>query len=166
MIRKLSIVSALAGAMLASWMAPDTAQARMKVRSAFGCHASGGNAIDSSFAVANDSTTSDLVLRCDVENSTEFLRGEFDSFVVHGRDGTTTGKLAAQACRSTAAVIGGACSPSVATVIADVKDEALSVDTGVWGGFLDGLDYGFIALRVPPKQGSSRSSINGFTYQD
>jgi hypothetical protein len=162
MFRKLTILSVMTG-FCAFLALSGTADARWVQSSVYNCHATGGKAVDSMYAIANDSTTSDLVLRCDIWDTSLLVKHGLDYFHVHGRDGTTTGRLASQVCRSSKLVPGGACSASSYSSTADVKNEELSLNMSVWD-YNHRYDYGYVAIRIPPKQGSSRSSINGIKY--
>jgi hypothetical protein len=163
MIRKLTLTIALVG-IATCFGTANEAQARDILTSVYGCHASGGYKVDSNFAVANTSTRFKMVLRCDIHDDTYYNRKHlWKEILVHGRDGTTTGRIAAQTCRSSYAVPGGACSANSYSSTADVKNVALSLAKTVWD-YSHRYDYGYVAISVPPIQGTSRSSINGIKF--
>ena len=162
MIRKLTLTIALVG--IATWFSLDNvAQANDMRSTVYNCHATGGAKVDSNFAIANNSTTSRIVLRCDVFDGFYDNKLYWNELLVHGRDGTTTGRIAAQVCRSSYSVPGGACSYNTYSSTANVKNIALSLSMTVWD-YAHRFDYGYLAISIPPKQRSSRSSINGYSF--
>ncbi len=163
MKRAMILTSALAGALGATvWLGHGAGADTYEHSTAYDCHAT-GSAVDHSYGVANGSWSSDLVLRCNAPWTEGRFPGHVDELVVYGRDGSTVRAVGAQACSRERLVSGGTCGPVASSSSANVENITLNIDNGVWGGY-NVWDFQYTAIRLPPIQGSSRSSVNGIRY--
>lgn|GEM_PF-6865323 len=85
--------------------------------------------------------------------------------MLYDRDGSTTRKVSGQTCASYGWSAGGTCGPTAGGSNADLKNETLTIPTDwrVWNA--SNFMFAYVAIRVPPKQGTSRSLINGLRYE-
>lgn len=144
-------------------VAPVEADAKWTRSTVYDCKTFNGTPIDQSWALMNDSTTSSMQVLCNMPESDYYLKGDIDHLNLHARDGTTTGRVETMACASAWWTIGGWCGPKAVSGVGDVTDVTLKPDLGQW---VSNSNFGYLWIQLPPRQGTSRSSINGFYTAD
>ena len=129
------------------------------------CTTIGGSAMDTNYAIHNNSSTQEMVVLCAVSDTDRFQKENITTLNLHGYDDHTGAGATAMACRSLWYAVGGSCGASTSTSSAFLGNFTLSPSLSQWTAATR-ADFGYIYLRLPAKQGSAwRSSFRGFyTY--
>ncbi|MCX4240947.1 hypothetical protein [Paraliomyxa miuraensis] len=144
-------------------MNPMEVDAKWTRSTAFDCKTFNGSPKDMSWALMNDSPTSSMQVLCNLPESDYYPKGNITLLNLHARDGTTAGRVEAMACASAWWEIGGWCGPKAVSEVGNVTDVTLQPNLGQW---LNDGNFGYLWIELPPRQGSSRSSINGYFTVD
>ena len=141
----------------AAWQARIHASACMPL-------AGGGAPIDNVFGIQNDSATSALRLLCPAHDQTGQTKSS-SALAVTVYDDTTVGSVVAFACGSLAFARGGSCGPTAVTgtTASSLGVALLGVSTtSVWTDEGLGVNYGYVVVDLPARQGGFRSSLQGY----
>ena len=157
-------VLALALTLFAS-LAMDVEAQRWTKTHAFDCTTLGGTPLDTGYALHNDSPTQDMIALCAIADTNFFPKGSIITLDVHGFDGNTSQSAAAQACRSTLGTTGGGCGPMATTSVTGTGDYMLKPSLQQWT-IATINDVGYVWVRIPYKQGSSRSHFRGYVHSE
>jgi hypothetical protein len=131
---------------------------------AFDCKTLGGSPRDTSWALYNDSTTSEMVALCAISDTDRFHKQNITTLNIHGWDGHDYLSTAAMACRSLWHTTGGGCSPMVFSSYGR-QHFTLSPNTNQWTSST-AADFGYVWVRIPRKHSNGGiSSLRGiYTY--
>jgi hypothetical protein len=162
--RKLYIISLCLAAGAAT--TTGVAVAKWTRTTPWACHVTSGTPLDTSWALQNDSTVSELVALCPIVDSDYLLKENVVTANIHVRDGHSGASARALLCESNYATAGGACSAQVSSGDAFVGNTTLSPSTGaVWSTATQAY-FGYIFVGIPAKSGVSRSNIRGYFTAD
>ena len=130
------------------------------------CHVLQGTALDTNWALQNDSSVNELVALCPIAD-TDYLRKEDVTTVnVHVRDGNGNASARALLCEGNYTTAGGACSAAASSGNGFVGNVTLSPSTGnVWTAATRPY-FGYLYLAIPRKSGASRSNFRGYYTTD
>ncbi len=160
MLKPLALFLAVTSLLVLAFM-PARADAKWTRSHVYNCRSFGGAPIDHAWALKNDSTSSSMFVLCDITDDDRFLKEQITTLNIHGRDGSTVDSPSAMVCRSTWWTVGGACGPQTSSPTGDVTNITLKPSLSQWTASTR-ADFGYIWMRLPARQGSSQSSLNGF----
>lgn len=138
---------------------PITVNAKWTRTHASDCTTLGGQPIDTSYAIYNNSTTQEMVLLCAVHDDDRFLKQNVTTLNIHGWDGHDTIRAGAMACRSLWYTTGGGCSSMVQSAVGR-QHFTLSPSLNQWTSSTT-ADFGYVWVRIPRKLGGI-SSLRGY----
>ena len=128
---------------------------------AFDCTTLGGSPRDTSYALYNNSTTSEMVALCAVSDTDRFLKQNITTLNIHGWDGHDSLRVEAMACRSRWSTTGGGCSPIVRSATGR-QHFTLKPSLSQWTSSTY-ADFGYIWVRIPRKHSNGGiSSLRGY----
>jgi hypothetical protein len=130
------------------------------------CHVLQGTALDTNWALQNDSTTRELVALCPIQDTDYLLKENLDTVNVHVRDGNGSASARALLCEGNYTVAGGACSAASSSGNGFVGNTTLSPSTsGAWSTATRAY-FGYVYVAIPAKTGASRSNFRGYYTAD
>ena len=147
-------------------VATSDAAARWTRTTPWACHVLRGAALDTNWALQNDSAASDLVALCPILDTDYLPKQNLVQVNVHVRDGNANASALAMLCEGNFVTAGGACSAPATSGVAFVGDATLSPSTAaVWSAATAG-HFGYIYVGIPAESGGSRSNIRGYWTTD
>jgi hypothetical protein len=158
-------VASLCLAAIAATTTSD-AEAKWTRTTPWACHIIQGTALDTNWALQNDSTTNELVALCPIVDSDYLLKQNLTRVNVHVRDGHGSASARALLCESNYTTAGGACSAPASSGDSFVGNTTLSPSTtNVWSTATAAY-FGYIYVAMPRKSGTSRSNFRGYWTED
>jgi len=142
---------------------PSDAEAASIRNHASACMRLGGDPIDLTFSIQNDSPTATAQFLCSFEERT-FFKGDVVTLEVYAYDGTGTGGVSAMACESETTVAGGRCGTMTTSSTVNVVDVTLNPATTIWA---NDTDLGYLWVQLPAESSTGvRSAFKGYFAED
>lgn len=110
----------------------------------------------------DDDTGLPAYLMCNIDDSNTYSKAEVSTLKVHVIDHSSSWNAEVRACRMNYSDTGGACGPSVSTSGSSSGIKVLRPSTSMWGT----AGMGYVWVAIPPKSGSSTSSLVGIYTSD
>jgi hypothetical protein len=147
-------------------MATSDVAAKWTRTTPWACHVIQGTALDTNWALQNNSTTNELIALCPILD-TDYMPKEDVAIVnVHVRDGNGNRSARALLCEGNYVSAGGACTAAASSGNGFVGNTTLSPSTaGVWTAATAGY-FAYVYVAIPAKSGTSRSNIRGYYTAD
>ncbi len=160
------LTSAMAGIALGAATGASADVLWFKRVHAADCLTVGGTPVYGDFALQNDSDSSPLTVLCAADDTETHPKHETTQLHVHGYDGSSTAIFTAQACQTYWFVGGGECdvpaTNGLPLAVGQVNNHLEFEE--VWNTDIDTdneHNFGYVVVSVPPKLGSSLSSLRG-----
>lgn len=142
------------------------AEARWTRTTPWACHITQGGVLDTNWALQNDSSSSELVALCPIQDTDYLLKENLTTVNVHVRDGHGNASARALLCESNYTTAGGACSAAATSGNGFVGNFTLSPSTAaVWSAATRPY-FGYLLVILPVESGSSRSNFRGYYTTD